>query len=96
MAVAILTVYTAPIFLAVLAPIFLPESRSRIGFVALAISAPGIALIALGGEWRSVDPLAIATGLGAAITYAFCHLDEEPVHNIAARSRRPGATRSSA
>ncbi len=49
-AVAILLVYTAPIFLAVLAPLFLPERRSRVGSLALAISAPGIALIALGGE----------------------------------------------
>jgi drug/metabolite transporter (DMT)-like permease len=70
-AVAVLTVYTAPIFLAVLAPLFLPEQRSRIGLVALAISAPGIALIALAGEQGSgTDPVAIATGLGAAITYA--------------------------
>jgi drug/metabolite transporter (DMT)-like permease len=49
-AVAILTVYTAPIFLAALAPLLLPEGRSRIGLVALAISAPGIALIALGAN----------------------------------------------
>jgi drug/metabolite transporter (DMT)-like permease len=84
-AVAILTVYTAPIFLAVLAPIFLPESRSRIGLVALAVSAPGIALIALGGEdGGAVDPLAIATGLGAAITYAFLVIwTKSLVHNIA-------------
>lgn len=84
-AVAILTVYTAPIFLAVLAPIFLPESRSRIGLVALAVSAPGIALIALGGEsGGAVDPLAIVTGLGAAITYAFLVIwTKSLVHNIA-------------
>ena len=54
-AVAILTVYTAPIFLAVLAPILLPESRSRIGIVALAISAPGLVLIALAGEGGADD-----------------------------------------
>jgi drug/metabolite transporter (DMT)-like permease len=70
-AVAILTVYTAPIFLAVLAPLLLPERRSRIGLVALAVSAPGIVLIALAGEQGSrADPVAIGTGLGAAITYA--------------------------
>jgi drug/metabolite transporter (DMT)-like permease len=70
-AVAILTVYTAPIFLAVLAPLFLPERRSRIGLVALAVSAPGIVLIALAGEDGSgADPIAIGTGLGAALTYA--------------------------
>jgi drug/metabolite transporter (DMT)-like permease len=71
-AVAILTVYTAPIFLAVLAPLLLPERRSRVGLVALSISAPGIVLIALAGEGGSgVDPAAIGTGLGAGITYAF-------------------------
>ncbi len=71
-AVAILTVYTAPIFLAVLAPLLLPERRSRVGLIALAISAPGIVLIALAGEGGSgVDPAAIGTGLGAGITYAF-------------------------
>jgi drug/metabolite transporter (DMT)-like permease len=71
-AVAILTVYTAPIFLAVLAPLLLPERRSRIGLVALAISATGLVLIALVGEGGSgADPIAILLGLGAAITYAF-------------------------
>lgn len=70
-AVAILTVYTAPIFLAVLAPLLLPERRSRIGLVALALSAPGIVLIAFAGEGGArADPLAILTGLGAAVTYA--------------------------
>jgi drug/metabolite transporter (DMT)-like permease len=84
-AVAILTVYTAPIFLAVLAPILLPEARSRIGLFALAISAPGIALIALGGEGgAAADPAAIGTGLGAAITYALIVIwTKSLVHNIA-------------
>ena len=84
-AVAILTVYTAPIFLAVLAPILLPEARSRIGLVALAISAPGLVLIALAGEGgSSVDPAAIGTGLGAAITYALLVIwTKSLVHNIA-------------
>jgi drug/metabolite transporter (DMT)-like permease len=71
-AVAILTVYTAPIFLAVLAPLLLPERRSRIGLVALAISAPGLVLIALAGEGGSgADPVAVLMGLGAALAYAF-------------------------
>jgi drug/metabolite transporter (DMT)-like permease len=64
-AVAILTVYTAPIFLAVLAPLLLPERRSKIGLVALAISAPGIVVIALAGEGGSrVDPAASARASG--------------------------------
>lgn len=84
-AVAILTVYTAPIFLAVLAPLVLPEARSKIGLVALAVSAPGIALIALAGEGGTgVDPVAIGTGLGAAITYALIVIwTKSLVHNIA-------------
>ena len=83
-AVAILTVYTAPIFLAVLAPLLLPEARSKIGLVALSVSAPGIALIALAGEGgASVDPAAIGTGLGAAITYALIVIwTKSLVHNI--------------
>jgi drug/metabolite transporter (DMT)-like permease len=71
-AVAILLVYTAPIFLAVLAPLFLPERRSRIGLVALAVSAPGLVVIALAGEGGTgAEPAAIGLGLGAALTYAF-------------------------
>ena len=71
-AAAILLVYTAPIFLALLAPLLLPERRSRVGLLALAVSGPGIALITLGGDGGSaVSGLAVATGLGAAITYAF-------------------------
>ena len=70
-AVAILTVYTAPVFVAVLAPAILPERRSRIGLLALAVSAPGVVLIALAGEGGShAEPIAVATGLGAAFTYA--------------------------
>jgi drug/metabolite transporter (DMT)-like permease len=71
-AAAILLVYTAPIFLAVLAPMLLPERRSRVALLALAVSGPGIALIALGGEHGSASSaVAVGTGLGAAITYAF-------------------------
>jgi drug/metabolite transporter (DMT)-like permease len=70
-AVAILLVYTAPIFLAVLAPLLLHERRSRVGLAALAVCGPGIALIALAGnEDASADAVAVATGLGAALTYA--------------------------
>jgi drug/metabolite transporter (DMT)-like permease len=70
-AVAILTVYTAPIFVAFLAPRLLRERRSRVGLAALAISAPGLVLIALAGEGGArPDAVAIAYGLGAAVTYA--------------------------
>jgi DME family drug/metabolite transporter len=43
-----------------------------VGLAALALSAPGLVLIALGGEGGTpADAVAIATGLGAAVTYAF-------------------------
>ena len=71
-AVAILTLYTAPIFVAVAAPLVLPERRTKIGAVALALSAPGVAVIALAGNDGSrVDALAVACGLGSAALYAF-------------------------
>ncbi len=70
-AVALLTVYTAPVFLSLLAPVFLPESRSRIALAALLPAGAGIAFIALAGEGgKHARPLAVASGLGAAITYA--------------------------
>jgi drug/metabolite transporter (DMT)-like permease len=70
-AVAILALYTAPIFVAILAPRLLPERQSRIGLVALAISVPGLALIALAGEGgASASPSGLAFGVGAAILFA--------------------------
>ncbi len=70
-AVAVLTVYTAPIFLSLLAPLLLPERRSRVALLALVPAAAGLVLIALAGEAGAhARPLALATGLAAAITYA--------------------------
>src|SRR5919199_4136939 len=70
-AVAVVTVYTAPIFLALLAPLALPERRSRAALVALAPGAAGIALIAFGGNGGThARPLGIACGLAAGVTYA--------------------------
>ena len=71
-AVAILTVYTAPVFVALIAPLVLREPRSRVGLAALAVSAPGLALIALSGDGdTSTSALGVLLGLGAALTYAF-------------------------
>jgi drug/metabolite transporter (DMT)-like permease len=70
-AVALVTVYTAPLFLAVLAPLVLHERRSRVTLAALVPGAAGIVLIALLGESGAhARPLAIATGVGAALLYA--------------------------
>jgi drug/metabolite transporter (DMT)-like permease len=70
-AVALVLVYTGPVLLALLAPLYLPEVRSRVALGALVPAVAGIALIALvGGEADRPRPLAILCGLGAAATYA--------------------------
>jgi drug/metabolite transporter (DMT)-like permease len=70
-AVAVLTVYSAPLFLAVFAPMLLPERRSAVALAALLPAGVGLVLVALqGDEGASVRPLALATGIGAAATYA--------------------------
>jgi drug/metabolite transporter (DMT)-like permease len=70
-AVANFTVYTAPILLAVLAPLVLPESRSRPALAAVLPGGTGLLVIALGGgaQGGHVRPLAIAVGLLGALTY---------------------------
>ena len=49
-ALAVLTFYTAPLFLAVLAPLFLPERLSNVALGALVPGGIGIALVALSGD----------------------------------------------
>jgi drug/metabolite transporter (DMT)-like permease len=70
-AFAVLVVYTAPIFLALLAPLLLPERRSRVALLALVPALAGIALVALAGEGElRVGAGGVVAGLGAALTYA--------------------------
>jgi drug/metabolite transporter (DMT)-like permease len=70
-AFAVLAAYLAPIIVALLAPVLLPEPRSRIALVALLPAAAGLALVAVaGGDGIEVTPLALLTGLGTALTYA--------------------------
>jgi drug/metabolite transporter (DMT)-like permease len=70
-AFALLAAYMAPVVVAVLAPVLLPERRSRVALVALVPAAGGLALVALaGGDDVNVGPLALVTGLGTALTYA--------------------------
>jgi drug/metabolite transporter (DMT)-like permease len=70
-AVAVVTVYTAPILIAITAPLVLPERRSRVAGVALVPATAGVVMIALAGEdGGHVRALALLTGLGAAVTYA--------------------------
>lgn len=70
-AFAVLAAYLAPIVVALLAPVVLPERRSRIALMALVPAAAGLGLVALGGGNEvEVTPLAFLTGLGTALTYA--------------------------
>src|SRR5919204_1669900 len=70
-AVAVVTVYTAPIFLALLAPLFLVEGRSRVALAALVPGAAGVLLIPIPGRpGGHIRALGIATGLGAGLSYA--------------------------
>lgn len=70
-ALAVLTFYTAPIFLAVLAPLFLPEKLSNVALGALVPGGIGIALVALAGEnGDAFGWLALACGIGSALTFA--------------------------
>ena len=67
-AVAVLATYTTPVFLALFAPLFLPERLSRVVLFALPIAIGGLILIAFasngGGNGR---PLAIAIGVSGAL-----------------------------
>jgi drug/metabolite transporter (DMT)-like permease len=70
-ALAVLTFYAAPVFLALLAPLFLPEALSNVALGALVPAGLGIALVALAGEdGRTFAWLALACGLGSALSFA--------------------------
>jgi drug/metabolite transporter (DMT)-like permease len=70
-AVALVTVYTGPVLLALAAPMVLPEARNRVAVAALVPALAGLALTALaGGDAERPRPLAVVLGLGAAASYA--------------------------
>jgi drug/metabolite transporter (DMT)-like permease len=70
-AVAVLATYTSPIFLALLAPLFLPERVSRAVLVALPVALGGLALIAFGSQGGAhVRPLAVGIGVTGAFVLA--------------------------
>jgi drug/metabolite transporter (DMT)-like permease len=69
-ALAVLTFYAAPLVLALVAPLVLPERWSAVVLAAAAVGAVGITLIALGEEDGGGTPWAVAAGLGSAVTYA--------------------------
>src|SRR5918999_4227130 len=70
---AVLVTYTAPVFMAMLAPVILGERLTRVTIAALGVSLAGTALIALssgegGGE---VTAHGVGLALAAAVTMAF-------------------------
>ena len=69
-ALAVLTFYAAPLLLALVAPLVLPERWSAVILGAASVGAVGIALIALDSGDGSSSPWAVAAGLGSAATYA--------------------------
>jgi drug/metabolite transporter (DMT)-like permease len=69
-ALAVLTFYAAPLVLALVAPLVLPERWSPVVLLSAAIGALGIALIALDADSGSAPAWAVAAGLGSAATYA--------------------------
>jgi len=71
-AVAVLATYTSPIFLALLAPLFLPERLSRVVLLALPVAIAGLVLISVESNGSGhVRPLAIGIGVSGALVLAF-------------------------
>ena len=71
-ALAVLTFYAAPLVIALVAPLVLPERLSLVVLGACLVGAAGIVAIALdgGGAEGTASQWAIAAGLGSATTYA--------------------------
>jgi drug/metabolite transporter (DMT)-like permease len=69
---AVLLNYTAPIFVPLLAPVFLKEKLERSTLIALAISIAGIAVIAYGQNVHVSDLnlLGVVLGIFASLAYA--------------------------
>ena len=98
-ALAVLTFYTAPIFLAVLAPLFLPERLSNVALGALVPGGIGIALVALAGEDGArlrLGRARLRDRLGAHLRGAARALEAAAPRGRARRSRSPSGTASSA
>jgi drug/metabolite transporter (DMT)-like permease len=88
--VAVLAAYLAPILVPLFGPFFLPERRSVVALFALVPALAGLALVAVGGgEGVHARPLAIATGIGTAITYAALVIGTK---RVAARVSAAGLT----
>jgi drug/metabolite transporter (DMT)-like permease len=76
-AIAIFLSYMAPLYLAVIAPIFLKERTEHIVWVALGISVVGMLAIVLPGAFAGgtrFSVLGVTAGVGAGFGYAGCLL----------------------
>ena len=76
-AIAIFLSYMAPVYLAVIAPLFLKERTERIVWVALGVSVMGMLAIVLPGAFAggtSFSVAGVAAGVGAGFGYAGCLL----------------------
>jgi drug/metabolite transporter (DMT)-like permease len=71
-ALAVLTFYAAPLLIALIAPLVLPERLSVVVLGACLVGAIGIGAIALdsGSSTGAASVAAVAAGLGSAATYA--------------------------
>ena len=73
-AFASLLLYTYPIFVAVLARVFLKEKLTRSQKIALPVAILGLSVLLGAGQWLASNPspnfLAVLSGLGAALCYA--------------------------
>jgi drug/metabolite transporter (DMT)-like permease len=71
-ALAVLTFYAAPLVIALVAPVVLPERLSPVVLGACTVGAVGIVAISLDGSGANGAPsaAAIAAGLGSAVSYA--------------------------
>ena len=67
---AVLITYTAPVFVALIAPATIGEHVPRSSVVALALSLVGAALITLTGDGGEVRTLGVALAFVAAVSYA--------------------------
>lgn len=83
-AIAVLATYTSPIFVALLAPLFLPERLSRAVLFALPIALGGLALIAFANNGGGhLNPLAIVVGVsGAAVLAALVVIQKHIVREV--------------
>lgn len=68
---AVLTHYTAPVFVAIMAPLLLKEATDKIVVIAIVISSAGLLMLFKGVSLSAQHAAGIAAGILSGITYAF-------------------------